>query len=103
MSLHGEPVGAEEVCQVVSMGLSRRKATQVVGREYNDRTVSCWSVGDSRREEIGSSNSGSSDSEDEVRERGFRHGSGGRLQEGDGVLEAMWCISDGGWQPCPRN
>ena len=47
-------------------------ATQVVGREYNDRTVSCWSVGDSRREESGSSNSGSLDSEGEARERGFR-------------------------------
>ena len=25
LSLHGEPVGAEEICQVVSMGLSRGK------------------------------------------------------------------------------
>ena len=57
-----------------------------MGREYNDRTVSCWSVGDSRREE--SSDSGSSDLEGEARKRGFRQGSGSRPQEGDGCSEA---------------
>ena len=50
--------------------------------------MSCWSVGDSRREEIGSSDSGLSDSEGEARERGFRHGSGGRPLEGGGGSEA---------------
>ena len=43
---------------MVSMGLSRGKGHPGGGREYNGRPVSCWSVGDSRREESGSSDSG---------------------------------------------
>ena len=88
LNLHGEPIGAEEICQVVSMGLSRGDGHPGGGegvQEQNGVILVCrrqqeggeWKLG---LRLVGLGGQGQ-------RER-FPESSGGRLQDGDGGSEA---------------